>query len=280
MAREPARKIDPPTLRQLMRMERFGRIRTWCVAGTILLLDLGILYLACPLSPDDWEGFFVFQFMISAPTVAFVALSLGRFDKGKTRRDLHHFLARYGDVRKQTEQIDSELHMTAEVHEFDYMPSRFRGTSGTILLTKSWLLSFGPESICFLRVDDILWFFKRYEVRNQWWGISHRPVVQLSCLTNRGMLYALAPVHDDTVDELIEFLAWRRPEALFGFSDDWRNLAEEGMTAVREEVTKRRAEWERLSKFQRGDWQEELTDLAISFICRVDESVPAAQQRF
>ncbi|HEV3145814.1 MAG TPA: hypothetical protein VGZ47_18135, partial [Gemmataceae bacterium] len=110
------------------------------------------------------------------------------------------------------------------------MPAGFRGRfGGTILLTKSWLLSFGSDSICFLRVEDIVWVFKRYEIQPRWWKANDRPTVRLSCLMNYGVMYDLAPGSDDSIDELVEFLVWRRPEALFGFTQQWRNLADEGM---------------------------------------------------
>jgi hypothetical protein len=282
MQSKPApRKMEPPTLRQLMRRERRVWISLWSIALLILLSFSVILSLFPNDSNEQFSPAIAVLLIYALPIVGYLVFLSKRTNPGKTRSDLNHFLRRFGNVDRQINGIDSELRNAAEVHEFDYMPAGFRSASGgTILLTHSWLLSFAPESICFLRIQDIVWLFKRCEIHPRWWKANDRPTVRLSCLTDYGLLYDLAPGNDDSIDELMEFLTWRRPEALFGFTEQWRNLADEGMAAMRRQISNRRAEWDRLSPFQKGDWMEQLIDESIIYICRVDESISVENQVF
>jgi hypothetical protein len=126
----------------------------------------------------------------------------------------------------------------------------------------------------------VAWFYKRIEVQSRFWGISDRVVPYLVCVTGSGVPYLFRLFGEDYVDEALQRLLRRRPEALCGFQGEWRALAETEPEALRQLVTERRAEWERLSAGRKADIRDERLDDAFLNIRRVDSASSPAERRY
>jgi len=87
-------------------------------------------------------------------------------------------------------------------------------------------------------------------------------------------------LNEDYVDEALHRLIRRRPDALFGFQGEWRELAETDPAALQHLVRDRQAEWQRLSGSRRKDGIDERRDDASQLVRRVDSTSSPSERKY
>jgi len=276
------------SLRYLLHRERRKHSLIWygtfglLFAYLALLVLLGVIVydVATGQLSDAFGSLAVSVFCLLLGTIPLAELPL-RFRPTKTSRLLQQSLSPYGDPEKLIDEIDTELQDRSFVRDAGLQPDRFyRRTTGHLIFTKHWLLWFGWSEFRFLPTADVVWFYKRVEVQSRLWGVSDRVVPYLVCVTGSGEPFLFRLFAEDYVDEALQRLLRRRPEALCGFQGEWRALAETEPKALRQLVAERRAEWERLSAGRRADARDERIDDAFLNIRRVDSASSPAERRY
>jgi hypothetical protein len=178
-------------------------------------------------------------------------------------------LRHYGDRLDVVRDIDAEIAAGGEVRTFgDCDGRRFWSPPPVVIFTPSWLVQVNVAGVSAVRLDDVLWVFKRTRVVGGLWGretVTH--AVRVYFRLDQWEVLSLAS--PEAVDEVLEELLRRRPEILTGFFDDLRASALIGsMTA---EIDGRRAELrgifaDRLAPwraFQRRELNEATQHLAL-----------------
>jgi hypothetical protein len=268
----PPAKNPLVSLRRMLRWERriswaatvwWFTLVTVCAASIVAGAGTDLYMLAC-------AGFIVFFFVLA------IAIGLGvfssRYDSVTTWRQIHYTLDSLGDVNELLDQIDNEL-AGREAELFGPVPTRYRGqTRGSLILTQSWVLWFGWDGFRFFPIPRMVWLYKRIEVSAAWWGVSDHRRIELACVTRANTLLTLQMTDEDFLDEAIEILIRKRPEALFGFRAEWIELAKKSISPVLDEVARRRAAWEKASSEERAEWRNDCLADARHFVRRVDST--------
>jgi hypothetical protein len=286
--RRSARKVL--SLRELLRRERWyhALLRAFGILGIAIVIVTMLIAVAYWMDTFNWEddsdAVLAISFYALVIIGAFV-LPLWRhpfrYQPAKTHRLLHEQLSPHGNPETVVDAIDLELQDRSFVRDSGLQPCRFyRQTIGHIIFTEQWLLWFGWMEFCFLHVADVVWFYKRIEVKTRFLGMSDRVLTYLVCVGPDGTPHLLRLLNEEYVDEAMDRLLRRRPEALCGFQGEWRALAETEPEALRELAAQQRAEWERLSSDDRADARDERLDDAFLNIRRVDASSSGEERKY
>ncbi|HLW66161.1 MAG TPA: hypothetical protein VKS79_12690 [Gemmataceae bacterium] len=271
------------SLREMMRKERKYHSRVWGIIIFGLALLLVFIFLLVVLLIDsahpgraDLDDIlapvFFYLFILALCVAPFVVHPL-RYRPAMTRCLIKHSLSPYGNPDELIDAIDLELQDRSYLRDSGMRPDRFYWqTTGHVVFTESWLLWFGWSEFRFLRLAELLWFYKRIEVRTRVWSTRDHVVSCLVCVNANGRPFLLRLFSEDYVDEALHRMVRRRPEALFGFQGEWRALAETEPPALQHLVARRRAEWEKLSRSSQVDLKEDRFDDACHFVRRVDSS--------
>jgi hypothetical protein len=260
------------SLRQMLRRERRSRWLVIVLAQAFVLPWMLMIIVGAAYGSTDAACGTACALVYLLPVLAIpFAIFLNRYDSAKTWELLRFSLSPLGDVEKLIDSIDGELADGAHIEVCGISPSRFRRqTNGTVVLTRSWILWFGLKEFRFLPVSHVLWFYKLIEAPSAWWDIRDRRRSQLACVTRRNELLELRALDEEFLDDALEILIRKRPEALFGFRAEWMELAEKAISPVLEEVARRRAKWQLASPEERAEWRNDCLADARHFVCRVD----------
>jgi hypothetical protein len=209
--------------------------------------------------------------------VCLVAIPFGfkreRYDSQRTSELIHLSLDNIGDADELLKQIDSELAATDKVEIFGAIPTRFRRqTQGTLFLTENWILWFGWSEFRFLPISSVLWFYKRIEIPSAWWQTSDRKRVELACVSFANDLLTLRMHCEEFVEDAMQILIRKQPQALFGFKPEFKEMADKHITALQHEVARRRVAWEPMPQEERAEWRNDCLADARHFVRRVDST--------
>src|SRR5262245_20179067 len=145
------------------------------------------------------------------------------------RHDLERDLARYGKPSQLIDAIDAELRDTPDLWVRGYYFDVFI-RKDFIALTPHWLVQLRPHRAAVMRLDDIVWVYKRVVPRRVWVrSTSYR--IQLGCRLRDGSLL-LVEWREDDLDELVEELIERRPGLLTGWRGEYFDVAARGPDAL------------------------------------------------
>lgn len=266
-------------LRSLIRLEK----RTYAVLfGLFLLVPAGLAAVLAAMSisssPNEMGEILAGISCCSFPLLAGFEILIwslaDQFAPGLTQMRFGVLFAYYGETNDLIRQIDSEFEPGKGHWIRGELPGAFRGRGNRCaMLGEFWLIVFEPEDFWIVRVPDILWTFKRIVAKPAWWG-GERLVFQVCCVMNVDRIYCIPMLNESWADELLQELVERRPEALFGYRGEWRDLAAKGRKAMRAEVARRKEEWNAFDEEGRDDWQMDRRDEAENFVRRVDPLAP------
>jgi hypothetical protein len=210
------------------------------------------------------------------PLVLLLAALIGRnYAPESTNNRLITLLFQYGKIKQVIKQIDSEVESGKQTQIRGSLPGALRGLGNRCaIISESWLIIFEPEDFWIVRISDILWAFKRIIARPTRWT-GERLIFQVCCVMNVDRVYCIPLPNEAWADEVLQMLVKRRPEVLFGYHGEWRDLAANGRAAMGAEIARRRNEWYALDEEGRDEWRMDRLDEAENFVRRVDPFAPS-----
>ncbi len=241
-----------PQLRHRVRAEQ-GRL------ALLLLAAIGgtILFGACcspawKMSPVAIPGIAMQFALIGLPWWWF----LFRLTYYTFTVDLEKCLARYGPVSRVTDEIDTELRdardvwLRGEETQFGVFIDR-----DFIVLTLHWLMQVRPRRAAVMRVEDVVWIYKRVVPRRVWVrSADYR--IQLGCRLRDGSTLRLEWREGD-LDDLVEELLERRPGLLAGWRGEHFDLDARGPESMAKAHDERAAEFVALPAEAQEAWLDE-----------------------
>src|SRR5262245_51147989 len=152
----------------------------------------------------------------------------------------------HGSPRDTLRRIDAEIAAGRDVRFFGTW--RFWTPPDLIIFTPNWLVQINAAGVSAVRLDDVLWVFKRSRVMMQTWGRER--VVHGLRVYYRPDYWEVFPLSSpDAVDDVLGELLRRRPEVLAGHFEEHLAAAVTGTIAA--EVERRRNEWAEASPSRR-----------------------------
>jgi len=136
-------------------------------------------------------------------------------------------------------------------------------------MTENWLLHFRRGGLWIVRVDDILWAYKRINVRSTFLG-GGRLQFTVCVSVDRGRPLEIIVGREAAAHQMLEQIIRRRPAILVGYQMTWHDLAKEGIAALRGAVCERETQWASLSEDDQFDWLEDRSSEASEYVYRHD----------
>jgi hypothetical protein len=268
---------DRIMLREMLRREkRYATAASAAVLGLVLLafllLLLGIIWVR-----DAIAGLFCcFILPVLIPPSMIAIIYIERYS-GLRSMDQLLPLSRYGDVDSLIDQIDSEVVQSSDERLLARLPKTIvDSSSDCTVMTQNWLLHFGRKRLWIIRVDDILWVYKRINVRPSFW-VGGRLQFTVSVIADRGRSSEIIVGQEALADQLLAHVIHRRPAILVGYQMAWADLAKDGVTALRSAVREREEHWASLSDDDQSELLEDRLDEASDFVCRYDPRIHGSE---
>jgi hypothetical protein len=240
-------------LEQIIRRQRLVR---WAAAAVVLLVAAVVAAGAAALGPAPVQ----LAFYVVAGAIWYASwLVLSRWGRGARSRSspLWRQALVYGSPRRVLGAIDAEVAAGRDVRVFGRTSVWcFWTTPDFVLLTTSWLVQANRAGLTIVRLDEILWVF-RYDRRARGiWGLPVESHGFRVCVSAEEV--EEFPVQDPEEEAVIlDELLRRRPEALAGFDEEWRELLSKSAEWMAGEIERRRGEWQALDAGGRERWHAE-----------------------
>jgi len=264
-------------LREMLRREKRYSAAATAVAACLFLMMLFPLFLGMIRFSDPIPGIFCCTLPILIPPSIAAFMYIERYN-GSHSMDQLLPLSRHGDVHSLIDQIDSEIAKSST----QPWPARLPNTivdrhSNYTILTENWLLHFLRGRLWIVRIDDVLWAYKRINVT---WTFARGEHLQFTvCISAaKGRSIDIIVRREADADQILELIIHRRPAILVGSQMPWQDLAKEGIDALRIAVFQREKQWVALSEDDQSDWLEEQLDDASNFVHRYDPRIHASEK--
>src|SRR5262245_60724103 len=162
----------------------------------------------------------------------------------------------YGDRLDVFREIDAEIAAGSDVRTFGgWNAWNPLAAPDLVVFTPGWLVQVNAAGVSAVRLDDVLWVFKRSRVvSSPWWDrefVSH--AIRVYFRPDQWELLSLAS--PEAVDEVIEELLRRRPEVLTGYFDETREMALADARRGAAELDRRRAALRGISADRLAPWR-------------------------
>lgn len=169
--------------------------------------------------------------------------------------DLKRDLGRHGTMRAVMNEIDAELRTIPDVFVRGRFNELFVAKDDYIALTPHWMVQVAPYRAAVIRLDDLVWFYKRVIARRVWVrSASYR--IQLACRLRDGSVRYVEG-NEEWLDELAEELLERRPGVLVGWGGENFDLAAPGPAALTAAYEGRAGRFAELPPEQSEAWLDE-----------------------
>ena len=265
-------------LRTMIRRERIltgvaiGGVAT-CLTPLVLF---AVPFLDHPSGPAAYLLLSIPLAAIGGAVGAFIFLTL-RCDSPKTRRWLQYHLEPHGNVDGVIDRIDQDL-AAGDVYCAGRLPWLPRsGQHPTVIVTRSWLLSFDSSGFCLLRLDDIFWAYKAIVVVPTL--IGGRLSFQIGIASATEYLHFLRVVDEPGANDVLNQLVRRRPYIFVGYQVSCRDVADKGVNAMRAATGHRKQEWAEMSEDEREDCLGDRLDEARRYVSRHDPQLRVSEGR-
>jgi hypothetical protein len=257
---DDAKRRQPrPQLRATLRAER-PRPFVWSAislaAGGFTVPALAYNVLRASFGVDPFRGLPAAEWVRLAAALVFFAIwtwVVCRFVHRSFRPELMRRLTAFGAPDRVIAQVDQEL----RGEEVWVVGPPFYADAvkrpNYVALTRSWLLQVRRGRTMLVRLEDLVWVYKRRDPGPAWLPWVSR-CYELGCRTRDGAAWYVMTTIEGDIDRLFEEVLERRPAVLVGWGDECLDLMEQGPEAIAKAYDARAAEFAKLAPAEREAW--------------------------
>lgn len=239
----------------------------------LLIAALSVLFGFAPLplvfldvwNDEPFPGFLVFT---AAWTGIILAVWLGGFYGGTALfwlviRDQHPWikpLHEFGDPFEALDSIEADIRAGPfETFREPFSFTFWANVRPALVLSPNWLVHLRKTSSAIIPLADIVWVYRQHGRHTHWWGGAASFHTVLIYGIRRGP-YLIELSDKESSDWLGTRLVERKPEALFGDSDEYRKLERRGIESLIDALRSRQEEYMKLSPAEQREWRKDALD--------------------